>query len=68
MKIKKVAQKNKKNFDESRYVGGLSKILDNSKIDMKLPNRLFTNLVTSTLPNFGSGINILFFALDFLIF
>ena len=43
------------NFDETRYVGALSKILDNSKIDMKLPNRLFTNIesgLTSIVKDF----------------
>ncbi len=31
-------------FDESKYVGALSKVLDNTKIDRKLPKRLKTNL------------------------
>ena len=31
-------------FDESKYVGALSKVLDNTKIDSKLPKRFKTNL------------------------
>ena len=35
--------------------------------DMQRAIRLFTNLVTSGLPNFGSGNRILFLGFDFLI-
>ena len=31
-------------YDESKYVGAKSKVLDNTKIDQKLPNRFKTNL------------------------
>ena len=31
-------------FDKSKYVGALSKVLDNTKIDSKLPKRFKTNL------------------------